>query len=86
MNDEEPPCSARRDGRPNWLSCVVHHYEGDLRDKAVANWAPGHYCDGSTSGSCCGPTRACRCRTKIAPFDCDDDVMLRLHPRNRKIT
>lgn len=61
MNDEEPPRSAAaRQAAELALVRVVHHYGRETlhSDKAIANWAPGHYCDGSTSGSCCGPTRA----------------------------
>lgn len=58
MNDEEPPRSAAaRRAAELALVRVVHHYGRETlhSDKAIANWAPGHYCDGSTSGSCCGP-------------------------------
>lgn len=57
MNDEEPPRSAAaRRAAELALVRVVHHYGRETlhSDKAIANWAPGHYCDGSTSGSWCG--------------------------------
>lgn len=51
MNDEEPPRSAAaRRAAELALVRVVHHYGRETlhSDKAIANWAPGHYCDGST--------------------------------------
>lgn len=63
MNDEEPPRSAAaRRAAELALVRVVHHYGRETlhSDKAIANWAPGHYCDGSTSGSCCGGRRSIR--------------------------
>lgn len=46
MNDEEPPRSAAaRRAAELALVRVVHHYGRETlhSDKAIANWAPGHY-------------------------------------------